>query len=83
MRVALYSLSKLNHDKRWTCSSTGFLCVVDDGGVNFIKDMPANYTDFRLGRVDKAARWMERMRLDSLYDNWWFYLLGLRGCLVS
>ena len=32
------------------------LSGADDGRINFIKDMPANYTDFGLGRVDKAAR---------------------------
>ena len=32
------------------------MCAADNGGVNFIKDVLANYTDFRLGRDDKAAR---------------------------
>ena len=31
------------------------MCAADNGGVNFIKDVLANYTDFRLGRDDKAA----------------------------
>ena len=30
--------------------------VTDDGGVDFVKDVLADDTDFGLGRIDKAAR---------------------------
>ena len=49
--VSLFS-KLLNHDKTLDVFFHWLICVLR----MMAEDMLANYTDFRLGRVDKAAR---------------------------
>ena len=62
-----------------------YLCAADDSGVNFIKDVLANYSDFRLGRVDKVAR---RVVVECGFvifqgDKLHLFLLAFQfGCLI-